>query len=94
MSYCVPEWDVATSGDLDVVIHSTDLFPSSKGKWESSNRTKSNFSDMAFMPDHDFEELCWENGRLLVVTQSQKQWHWQLVNSSSELPTVSENEDT
>eukprot|EP00250_Pteridium_aquilinum_P016220 c23008_g1_i1 orf=869-2548(+) len=65
MNHCVPEWDADGRG-MDVIWEPTDVFSSSKGKWDSVHTRK---SDLAFVPDHDFEELCWEDGQLLVVMQ-------------------------
>ncbi|XP_010240811.1 PREDICTED: transcription factor PIF3 isoform X2 [Nelumbo nucifera] len=44
-----------------------------KGKLESSQSKMNNCStDQAFVPDHDFVELVWENGQILMQGQSSK----------------------
>lgn len=65
MNHCVPDWDAA-GRDMDVIWEPTDLFSPTKGKWDSGHARK---SDLGFVPEHDFEELCWEDGQLLVVMQ-------------------------
>lgn len=66
MSGCVPDWNV--SNIMDVAMHPSDFCSSSaNGRWER----RLNHSSIAFVPDHDFEELCWENGELLVVMPGQ-----------------------
>lgn len=65
MNHCVPDWDTA-GREMDVIWEPTDLFSPSKGKWDSGHARK---SDLGFVPENDFEELCWEDGQLLVVMQ-------------------------
>ncbi|MCO5609353.1 hypothetical protein L7F22_063579 [Adiantum nelumboides] len=66
MNHCVPEWDAATGKEMDNIWEQTDLFSPSKGKWDSGHTRR---SDFGFVPELDFEELCWEDGQLLVVMQ-------------------------
>eukprot|EP00249_Psilotum_nudum_P021659 c28192_g2_i1 orf=766-2931(+) len=70
MSHCVPQWD-AIEEELDVAFDSGDLFSPSKGKCEPVQPRRWNFSPTTVESDCDFEELCWDNGQLLVVKQSQ-----------------------
>ncbi|MCO5558717.1 hypothetical protein L7F22_012303 [Adiantum nelumboides] len=65
-NHCVPEWG-PTERDLDFNIFDTDDYRcQTKSKiWDLGPAKK---QDAAFVPD-DFEELCWEDGQLLVVMQ-------------------------
>eukprot|EP00249_Psilotum_nudum_P021662 c28192_g3_i2 orf=762-2378(+) len=71
MSHCVPQWD-AIEEELAVAMDSADLFSPTKGRCEPvQQQRRSNFSPSTFEPGHDFEELCWDNGQLLVQKQNQ-----------------------
>ncbi|KAI5057461.1 hypothetical protein GOP47_0027476 [Adiantum capillus-veneris] len=66
-NHCVPEWG-PTERDLDFnIFDSVDNPYQSKSKTWDLGRSKKH--DIAFVPDDDFEELCWEDGQLLVVMQ-------------------------
>ncbi|KAH7316259.1 hypothetical protein KP509_21G085700 [Ceratopteris richardii] len=66
MSHCVPEWDAVPGKEMDSVWEPVDLFLPSKGKWDSGHTRR---SDISSVPELNFEELCWEDGQLLVVLQ-------------------------
>ncbi|KAI5082363.1 hypothetical protein GOP47_0002106 [Adiantum capillus-veneris] len=92
MNHCVPEWDAATGKEMDIIWEQPDLFSWSKGKWDSGHTRR---SDLGFVPELDFEELCWEDGQLLVVMQglnyrgsakNRSTWHTDETTLTSVLP--------
>lgn len=79
MSHCVPEWDVA-GGELDVGFEPPDPSAPNAGKWESG-QPRTHFSETAFVPDQEFEELCWEDGQLVVMqSQCNKNRSWPITS--------------
>eukprot|EP01018_Ginkgo_biloba_P026084 Gb_07156 [translate_table: standard] len=93
MNWCVPDWDVSSEA-LDSSIPSSEFLPMAKGKWESVPQRKSNCFDLAFVPDHEFVELLWENGQIVVQGQTSRSSKRPLSASlPSHLSKALENDD-